>query len=82
MYNISLKSNIHHLTQCCLGGTARSFAAYGAGVDPIWLDNVACTGSETTLVNCPNNGFGIHNCVHSEDASVDCTAPTTPPREI
>lgn len=36
------------------------------------MDNVACAGGEIKLVNCPSNGFGSHDCSHSEDAGVDC----------
>jgi hypothetical protein len=36
------------------------------------MDNVACAGGEIKLVNCPSNGFGSHDCGHSEDAGVDC----------
>ena len=56
-----------------LDAIAFSFARFGAGTGPILLDNVACTGTEQTLTDCPNNGIGIHNCVHSEDASVRCS---------
>lgn len=40
---------------------------------PIVLDNLLCTGPERRLADCPNNGIGVHNCVHNEDAGVECS---------
>ncbi len=36
-----------------------------------------CTGTEAALIDCPNNGVGIHNCVHGEDAGVICSSDGT-----
>ena len=40
----------------------------------IWLDEVNCAGSEASIFQCPHGGWGVHNCAHSEDASVMCTS--------
>ena len=47
-------------------------ATFGRGSGDIWLDNVQCIGSELSLDRCPNNGWGNHNCRHTEDAGVRC----------
>ena len=36
------------------------------------MDDVRCVGTETRLWDCTTNGIGVHNCGHSEDASVQC----------
>ena len=51
---------------------AHSNSYFGRGTGSILLDQVACTGTETRLVNCPSNPLGVHDCSHSEDAGVTC----------
>ena len=54
-------------------GTAIGLAGFGQGSGSIWLDNVICSGSESTLASCGHLGVNItRSCSHSEDAGVRC----------
>ncbi|XP_062612840.1 scavenger receptor cysteine-rich type 1 protein M130-like [Saccostrea cucullata] len=54
------------------GGTAVDEASYGEGSGQIWLDDVNCSGTESSLMECSKPPFGSHNCGHGEDAGVSC----------
>ncbi|KFP71344.1 Deleted in malignant brain tumors 1 protein, partial [Acanthisitta chloris] len=47
-------------------------AHFGVGSGHIFLDDVQCRGDEPSLQMCRHNGWGVHNCLHGEDASVIC----------
>ncbi|KAI0212158.1 hypothetical protein LSAT2_002933 [Lamellibrachia satsuma] len=60
---------------------AVSSAHFGAGSGVIWLDDVACDGSEQDIKDCQHLDWADHNCGHGEDAGVICglTVHPSPP---
>ncbi|KAH1181133.1 hypothetical protein KIL84_002067, partial [Mauremys mutica] len=53
---------------CGMAISAPGEAWFGQGSDPIWLDEVHCTGMEDALSECKARPWGDHNCNHGEDA--------------
>ena len=47
-------------------------AGYGQGTGNISLDDIFCFRSEQTINSCNHNGWGTHNCNHSEDVGIIC----------
>ncbi len=56
------------------GGIAltRGVSSFGSPPNPIFVDNLACTGSESSILDCPSGDLGFHRCDHSQDAGVQC----------
>ena len=46
---------------------------FGHGTGPIFLDQLGCSGTESSLIDCNRfAGLGLHSCDHSQDAGVSC----------
>ena len=63
-----------------MGSRWQGSARYERGSGVIWLDDLACTGSEARLGDCPfrRNTWGSNDCSHSEDAGLVCVPPSPP----
>lgn len=55
-------------------GIAKVASFYSPGSDniKILLDDVDCEGSETSLSQCKDADWGVHNCAYGQDAGVKC----------
>lgn len=47
-------------------------ARFGSGSGTIWLDNVDCSGTESSIAQCRHQVWGSNNCDHTEDVGVRC----------
>ena len=78
--NLAIVHKVHRLhsayvlitnTTSLLGVQAFASAHFGQGTGPILLDNVACSGSQSTLLQC-SYGTTTSDDTHSEDAGARC----------
>lgn len=54
------------------GEIAEPKAYLAPSVGQIWMDNVACTGNERTVQDCPFTGWGVSSCLNNLHAGVFC----------
>lgn len=50
-------------------------AIFGEGSGPIWMNTVNCSGSEANLTECRHRGWGVSDCDHGKDVSINCLPP-------
>ncbi|KAL3889044.1 hypothetical protein ACJMK2_001402, partial [Sinanodonta woodiana] len=56
-----------------IGASAVCCAGFGNNTMlDIFLDDVMCSGHESSIYNCSHNPWYFHNCGHHEDAGVRC----------
>ncbi|XP_066240409.1 neurotrypsin [Saccopteryx leptura] len=53
-------------------GKQASVDHYAGSMGPIWLDDVRCSGRETSVLQCFRPQWGQHDCSHREDVAVAC----------
>ncbi len=58
--------------QMGLSTLSPSFATSLSGGTAYWLDDMACTGSESYLYQCSSANWGVHNCGAHEHVRVTC----------
>ena len=46
---------------------------YGWSSGRIWLDDVNCVGTESTIGDCSHNGWGVENCHFLQNANAKCS---------
>ena len=69
---MSIIVSVSHLS-LCLGAVFIGDSFFGAGNGAIFLDDVICSGSESTILQCSHLNIGHNNCAHREDVSVHCS---------
>ncbi|KAI5107267.1 macrophage receptor MARCO isoform X3, partial [Silurus meridionalis] len=66
--------NLDAIVLCKMLGFKRPTQVFKAqpGSGRIWLDDLQCVGTETSIFDCKHGGMGINDCQHTEDAGIAC----------
>ncbi|XP_077870604.1 macrophage receptor MARCO-like [Saccoglossus kowalevskii] len=57
--------------QLGFSGTKSNYT-FGGGSGCIWVDGLACVGTENRIEDCPRYDWGFHDCHHNEDVGIEC----------
>ncbi|XP_045410655.1 neurotrypsin-like [Lemur catta] len=70
----SLKPAVYQpcLFYCHRYGKQTSANHFPESMGPIWLDDVTCSGKETSFLDCSRKPWGRHDCGHRKDVGVAC----------
>ena len=49
------------------------YSPSGSSSQPIWVNNVECTGNEMHLTDCSGTFGGTSSCTHTEDIGISCS---------
>ena len=66
-----MRDTLYIIYQTCRSN-ARADTSVSEGSGETLLDDVVCTGTESTLLDCNHRTWGEEDCSHSEDVGVIC----------
>ncbi|ERE87010.1 neurotrypsin isoform X2 [Cricetulus griseus] len=53
-------------------GKQSSVSHFEGSNGPIWLDDISCSGKESSFIQCSRRQWGRHDCSHREDVGLTC----------
>lgn len=74
MIHDSIAINLHQILLLIFVGATVVNQRTNRRVGPIFLNQLQCSGNETSLLDCRNNipALGLTNCDHSDDVWIEC----------